>query len=136
MSSYQLAHWRAFTALVALVCLLPAGRLLADSDRCSVCGSLFGTRVYTIEDMVTGQKMQVCSDCATLSTVCFFCGLPAKSHVLRIDPLTLPRGARLTTSSNRNLGDAGSLWLDEVKNEKHIKSCRPDLSGSASILRP
>ncbi|MFT3818485.1 MAG: SdrD B-like domain-containing protein [Rubrivivax sp.] len=40
------------------------------------------------------------------------CGLPPKSHVLRIDELTLPRGSRLTTSSNRNLGDAGSLWLD------------------------
>jgi len=40
------------------------------------------------------------------------CGLPPKSHVLRIDERTLPRGARLTTSSNRNLGDAGSLWLD------------------------
>jgi hypothetical protein len=40
------------------------------------------------------------------------CGLPPRSHVLRIDELTLPRGSRLTTSSNRNLGDAGSLWLD------------------------
>lgn len=40
------------------------------------------------------------------------CGLPPRSHVLRIDEHTLPRGARLTTSSNRNLGDAGSLWLD------------------------
>ncbi len=40
------------------------------------------------------------------------CGLPPRSHVLRIDESTLPRGSRLTTSSNRNLGDAGSLWLD------------------------
>ena len=100
MSSYASTQSRAFAALIALACLLPAWRLLADPDHCAVCGGLFGTRVYTIEDMVTGQKMQVCSDCATLSTVCFFCGLPAKSHVLRIDPLTLPRGARLTTSSN------------------------------------
>lgn len=47
------------------------------------------------------------------------CGLPPKSHVLRIDESTLPRGARLTTSSNRNLGDAGSLWLDLKNGEIH-----------------
>jgi hypothetical protein len=39
--------------------------------------------------------------------------------VLKADPLTLPRGARLTTSSNRNLGDAGSLWLDVKNGELH-----------------
>jgi hypothetical protein len=47
------------------------------------------------------------------------CGLPPKSHVLKVDPLTLPRGARLTTTSNRNLGDAGSLWLDLKNGELH-----------------
>ena len=71
-------------ALFALACLLPAGRLLADSDHCAVCGLLFGTRVYTIEDQVTGQKVQVCSDCATLGTVCFICGLPAKTNYTQL----------------------------------------------------
>jgi hypothetical protein len=47
------------------------------------------------------------------------CGLPPRSHVLRIDALTLPRGSRLVTSSNRNLGDAGSLWLDLKNGELH-----------------
>jgi uncharacterized repeat protein (TIGR01451 family) len=47
------------------------------------------------------------------------CGLPPRSAVLRIDPLTLPRGSRLVTSSNRNLGDAGSLWLDLKHGELH-----------------
>ncbi len=47
------------------------------------------------------------------------CGVPPKSHVLKVDPLTLPRGSRLTTSSNRNLGDAGSLWLDLKNGELH-----------------
>ena len=47
------------------------------------------------------------------------CGLPPKSHVLRIDGLTLPRGSRLVVSSNRNLGDAGSLWLDLKNGELH-----------------
>jgi uncharacterized repeat protein (TIGR01451 family) len=47
------------------------------------------------------------------------CGLPPRSHVLRIDPHTLPRGSRLTSSSNRNLGEAGSLWLDLKNGELH-----------------
>jgi len=84
LSSYASTQSRAFAALIALACLLPAWRLLADPDHCAVCGGLFGTRVYTIEDMVTGQKMQVCSDCATLSTVCFFCGLPAKTNYTQL----------------------------------------------------
>jgi uncharacterized repeat protein (TIGR01451 family) len=40
------------------------------------------------------------------------CGLEPKSHVLKVDQITLPRGSRLTTTSNRNLGNADSLWLD------------------------
>ncbi len=47
------------------------------------------------------------------------CGIPAKSAVLKVDGLTLPRGSRLTTSSNRNLGDADSLWLDLKNGELH-----------------
>jgi large repetitive protein len=47
------------------------------------------------------------------------CGLTPRSHVLKADPITLPRGSRLTTSSNRNLGDAGSLWLDLKRGELH-----------------
>jgi large repetitive protein len=47
------------------------------------------------------------------------CGLQPKSGVLKVDPITLPRGSRLTTSSNRNLGDANSLWLDLKNGELH-----------------
>ncbi|MFN0186266.1 MAG: SdrD B-like domain-containing protein [Aquabacterium sp.] len=47
------------------------------------------------------------------------CGLPPRSHALRVDPHTLPQGSRLTTTSNRNLGDAGSLWLDLKNGELH-----------------
>ncbi len=47
------------------------------------------------------------------------CGITPRSHVLKVDPITLPRGSRLTTSSNRNLGDAGSLWLDLKRGELH-----------------
>jgi uncharacterized repeat protein (TIGR01451 family) len=47
------------------------------------------------------------------------CGLPPRGHVLKVDGSTLPRGSRLTTSSNRNLGDAESLWLDLKNGELH-----------------
>jgi len=45
------------------------------------------------------------------------CGLQPRSHVLKVDPRTLPTGSRLTTSSNRNLNDANSLFID-LKNGK------------------
>jgi len=47
------------------------------------------------------------------------CGVAPRSAILKVDPITLPRGSRLTTSSNRNLGDAGSLWLDIKSGELH-----------------
>jgi uncharacterized repeat protein (TIGR01451 family) len=47
------------------------------------------------------------------------CGLPPRSHVLAPDPGTLPQRSRLTTSSNRNLGDANSLFIDLKKGELH-----------------
>ncbi|MCC7635465.1 SdrD B-like domain-containing protein [Stenotrophomonas rhizophila] len=48
-----------------------------------------------------------------------YCGLPPQSHTLKVDAGTLPLGARLTTSSNRNLGDADSLLLDLKNGELH-----------------
>ena len=47
------------------------------------------------------------------------CGIPPRSHVLAVDPSTLPSGAHLTTSSNRNLGDANSLFIDLKNGELH-----------------
>ncbi len=47
------------------------------------------------------------------------CNLQPRTHVLKVDNSTLPRGARLTTSSNRNAGDAGSLFLDLRNGELH-----------------
>ena len=48
-----------------------------------------------------------------------FCGLPPRSNVIKVDPSTLPRGAELVPSSNRNLGDGNSLWLDIKRGELH-----------------
>jgi hypothetical protein len=47
------------------------------------------------------------------------CGLPPRTGVLVVDQTTLPRGSRLTTSSNRNAGDAASLFLDLKNGELH-----------------
>ncbi|MBN9412008.1 MAG: DUF11 domain-containing protein [Burkholderiales bacterium] len=47
------------------------------------------------------------------------CGLTPNSHVLKVDPRTLPKGSRLVTSSNRNLGDGNSLFLDIKNGELH-----------------
>jgi uncharacterized repeat protein (TIGR01451 family) len=58
-----------------------------------------------------------------------YCGLPATTHVLKVDRTTLPVGSQLTTSSNRNAGDAGSLFVDLKFGELH----RADfLEGSCS----
>ena len=46
-----------------------------------------------------------------------FCGLSPRSHAVRIDPATLPSGDRLVVTSNRNLGAAGSLFLDAKAGE-------------------
>lgn len=60
-----------------------------------------------------------------------YCGLPPKSHTLKVDASTLPVGSRLTTSSNRNLGDADSLFIDLKNGELH----RADfVEGSCSNL--
>jgi uncharacterized repeat protein (TIGR01451 family) len=47
------------------------------------------------------------------------CGMPPRSHVLSPDPSTLPVGSHLTTTSNRNLGDANSLFIDLKNGELH-----------------
>jgi SdrD B-like domain len=48
-----------------------------------------------------------------------YCGLKPMTHVLKADAMTLPKGSRLTTTSNRNAGDAGSLFVDLKAGELH-----------------
>ena len=47
------------------------------------------------------------------------CNLLPRTHVLKVDKTTLPTGSVLSTSSNRNAGDAGSLFLDLRMGELH-----------------
>ena len=48
-----------------------------------------------------------------------YCGISPRTHVLKVDAVTLPRGSRMTTTSNRNAGDGNSLFLDIKNGELH-----------------
>ena len=48
-----------------------------------------------------------------------FYGLTPRTHVLKPDPLTLPRGATLAAASTRNAGDGNSRFLDLKRYELH-----------------
>ena len=63
-----------------------------------------------------------------------FCGLIPTTHVLKVDPTTLPAGARLTTSSNRNAGDAGSLFVDLKFGEVHRTDFIVDARENPAVL--
>jgi len=48
-----------------------------------------------------------------------FCGRPPRTQVLRIDERSLPAGARLGLTSNRNAGNPSSLFVDLKNGELH-----------------
>ncbi|MDB5806436.1 MAG: hypothetical protein JWN73_3758 [Betaproteobacteria bacterium] len=48
-----------------------------------------------------------------------YCGLPARTAVMKVDGSTLPLGSQLVTSSNRNALDPNSLFLDLQMGELH-----------------
>lgn len=62
-----------------------------------------------------------------------YCGISPKTHVLKVDSLTMPRGSRLTITSNRNAGDANSLFLD-TKNGELIRADFAEGSCSNTVL--
>jgi uncharacterized repeat protein (TIGR01451 family) len=48
-----------------------------------------------------------------------YCGLPATTHTLKVDRATLPPGAEMVVSSNRNALDPMSLFIDLKNGELH-----------------
>jgi uncharacterized repeat protein (TIGR01451 family) len=48
-----------------------------------------------------------------------FVGLVSGLHVVKVDPTTLPRGARLTVLDSRNAGDSSSRFVDLKYGELH-----------------
>ena len=68
------------------------------------------------------------------------CGLSAKTHVFKVDRATLPAGARMVTSSNRNAGDGNSLFVDlrggELARADFIEgSCSPEVNEQVKARR-
>lgn len=60
------------------------------------------------------------------------CGVKPQTHVIRVDRATLPRGARLLPSSNRNAGVGDSLFVEMRGGELHRAdfiegSCSPEV---------
>lgn len=62
-----------------------------------------------------------------------YCGLTPTTHVLTVDRQTLPAGARLVTSGNRNAGDANSLFVDLKYGEVH-RADFIEASGDPQVL--
>jgi uncharacterized repeat protein (TIGR01451 family) len=58
-------------------------------------------------------------------------GISAKTHVLKLDRTTLPGDAQLEILSNRNAGDAGSVFVDPRNGELH----RSDFAVSGCNLK-
>ncbi|MDW8258715.1 MAG: hypothetical protein RML32_04680, partial [Gammaproteobacteria bacterium] len=61
-----------------------------------------------------------------------YCGLKPITHVLKVDPSTLPKGAYLGTTGSRNVGDPDSLFVDLRNGELHrvdfrIASCTDEV---------
>jgi DNA-directed RNA polymerase subunit N (RpoN/RPB10) len=97
-------------ALVSFACLFSAERLLAQTNRCQICGEPFGDKMYSMTDKVTNEKVFMCSNCLVLPNACFTCGLPVKK-----DYTELPDGRFLCAR------DAKTAVLDDTE-AKHICS--------------
>ncbi|KPF69967.1 hypothetical protein IP84_03580 [beta proteobacterium AAP99] len=61
------------------------------------------------------------------------CGLAPRTHVIKVDPVTLPPGARLGVTANRNAGDPGSLFVDLKNGSLHRADFR-DMSCNRSVF--
>jgi len=112
----QRQRLRGLIALLPLAGVLFARNLRADSDHCAVCGALFSARIYTVQDQVTEEKVQICQDCAKLSTVCFICGLPVKTNLTQ-----LPDGRILCTR------DAQTAVLEEAEARRICRETKDSL---------
>jgi Protein DA1 len=69
-------HLKTLFTVVLLVCFARA----AWADDCAICGQPISGTIYQMTDGVTGQKVEVCSNCTQLP-LCFICGLPVKNGV-------------------------------------------------------
>jgi uncharacterized repeat protein (TIGR01451 family) len=110
------------------------------SDACIV-GKVFvdcnGNSVQDAEELgIPGVKLYLENGVSMISDSegkYSYCGLKPMSHVLKIDPKTLPQGSRLKTTSNRNLGDANSVFID-AQNGQQVRADFLEGSCSPGVL--
>jgi Protein DA1 len=79
------------------------------ADICAICGQPINGEIYLMTDKVTGQQVEVCSNCVQLPR-CFICGLPVK------DGVQLPDGrwlcARDAKTAVLDMDDVRSIFTD------------------------
>jgi hypothetical protein len=68
------------------------------------------------------------------------CGVKAQTQVIKVDKTTLPKGARLVPSSNRNAGVGDSIFVDMKGGEMHRAdfiegSCSPEVMDQIKARR-
>ena len=61
-------------------------------------------------------------------------GISPRTHILKIDATTLPAGSELIALSNRNAGDAGSLFID-MKNGELFKANFAEGSCNSQVMK-
>ena len=86
---------------------------VSRADVCAICGQEIHGTVYLITDRVTGEKVEVCSDCIKLPR-CFICGLPVK------DGVQLPDGRWLCSRDAKTAmlnADDIQRTFDNVQND-------------------
>ena len=80
-----------------------------QADNCAICGQPINGEIYLMTDKVTGQQVEVCSNCMQLPK-CFICGLPAK------DGTELPDGRWLCQRDAKtavlDVDDVRSIFAD------------------------
>lgn len=69
-----------------------------------------------------------------------FYGLEPRTHVAKVDNITLPAGATLAVLNNRNAFDAGSRFVDLINGELHkadfaIAECTPGIRDQVAARR-
>lgn len=92
-----------------LIVWLAGAVFAARADVCAICGQDIRGTVYFVTDKVTGERVEVCSNCINLPR-CFICGLPVK------DGVQLPDGrwlcARDAKTAVLNADDAVRTFYD------------------------
>jgi hypothetical protein len=61
-----------------------ASSFAAAPETCTVCCETLPDTVYLVPDQVAGDKKKICTNCATLTRICYLCGLPVKRELTEL----------------------------------------------------